>query len=548
MHMKKLIHLLIIIILLFACKNTEKRNKEKEISKAEIEKKVTKRDYSIQTSNAYSDIFFDSLLMEKFIIEKNLSDSLTRRIRSFYNARNFQFAWFDSKGLDYQALNFWNLHEYYRTYSSDKSLNDKNLESKMDFLVGGEKVNIKNNDTKYTNIELTLTEHFIRYILNNYKNGEIKRKEMERFVPLKKQDALVIADSLLTKKHKDNKYYTDVNESYKLLLQQLHKYFSIAQQQNWPTINIPSQSLKKGEENENVKKVKKRLSRTGEMDNGDTTNLFNDALENALKNYQRNRGLKPTGILTKEVVQSLNMPAKDIIKKILINLDRMRWVLNHTRGNLLEVNIPEFVLHVYEGKKEEFNMPVVVGKEGHNTTIFTGNLNQIVFSPYWNVTPSIVRNEILPAMERNSNYLEQNNMEQTGVDENGLPVIRQLPGEKNSLGKVKFLFPNSYNIYLHDTPAKSLFSQDKRAYSHGCIRLSNPSKLAIYLLRNQKDWTPDKITEAMNKGVEQVVRLKEAVPVLITYYTAWVNGDGQLQFRDDIYNHDAELLHKMFIQ
>ena len=190
-------------------------------------------------------------------------------------------------------------------------------------------------------------------------------------------------------------------------------------------------------------------------------------------------------------------------------------------------------------------MNVVVGKEGHNTMMFTGDLNQVVFSPYWNVPPSIVRKEILPALEKNPDYLIRNNMEQVGT-EDGLPKIRQLPGPDNSLGKVKFLFPNSFNIYFHDTNAKSLFNKDKRAYSHGCIRLAEPEKMAQYLLRNQPEWTPDRIEEAMNSGTEKYVKLKDPVPVFITYYTAWVDDAGQLNFREDIYDHDHKLARKMF--
>ena len=191
-------------------------------------------------------------------------------------------------------------------------------------------------------------------------------------------------------------------------------------------------------------------------------------------------------------------------------------------------------------------MVVVVGKEGHNTTTFTGNLNQVVFSPYWNVPPSIVQKEILPEIEKNPNYLASQNMEVTGTDEDGLPEIRQLPGDKNSLGKVKFLFPNSFNIYFHDTPAKDLFNRSKRAFSHGCIRLAEPEKMAQYLLRHQPEWTPERISEAMNAGKEKFVQLKDPVHVFITYYTAWVDESGKMNFREDIYGHDARMLEKMF--
>ncbi len=230
---------------------------------------------------------------------------------------------------------------------------------------------------------------------------------------------------------------------------------------------------------------------------------------------------------------------------MLINLERMRWIPQQPPGNLLLVNIPEFRLHVFDSGKKQFSMNVVVGKEGHNTVIFTDQLKYVVFSPYWNVPSSIVKNEILPSMRRNSNYLARNNMEQTGTS-NGLPVIRQKPGGSNALGRVKFIFPNSYNIYFHDTPAKSLFNESSRAFSHGCIRLGEPAKLAEYLLRDQPEWTPEKIKEAMNASKENWVTLKKPVPVFISYFTAWVDSDGLLNFRTDIYGHDKEIAAHLF--
>jgi murein L,D-transpeptidase YcbB/YkuD len=279
---------------------------------------------------------------------------------------------------------------------------------------------------------------------------------------------------------------------------------------------------------------------------GDTTGMFNDNLEAGVKNFQVRHGYTPTGVINAGLVKDMNVPAEKRLRQLLINMERMRWMPNEPRSdNLVVVNIPEFVLHMYEGKNKVWDMNVVVGKEGHNTMMFTGDLNQVVFSPYWNVPPSIVKNEILPALSRNPGYLESQNMEIVG-NEGGLPSIRQRPGGKNALGRVKFLFPNSFNIYFHDTPAKSLFSQDKRAYSHGCIRLSDPYKMATYLLRNQPEWTPERINEAMNAGSEKFVRLKKPVPVFISYYTAWVDDEGRLNFRDDIYDHDDKIAGKVF--
>ncbi|MGB8193359.1 MAG: L,D-transpeptidase family protein [Chitinophagaceae bacterium] len=513
--------------------------------KSELEKKMTKRDLSISTSNAYSGLFMDSSELEKFIVEKKLPDSVIRRMRSFYNSRNYQFAWFAEDGLTEQARGFWNVHEYYTTYSDDSSLTDKKLDRRMNALILDEDLRVNEADKSILNTELTLTQHFIEYSLKNYEKGYVKRKEMERFVPQKKLDAMYLADSLLTKKHKDDKYYEDVNESYKKLKDQLGIYYNIQQKGGWQPITTTEKKIKPGASSPAVASIKKRLQATGELPGADTTSIFNDSLETAVKQFQARHGFKPDGIVTAALIKEMNVSAVERIQQILMNMDRMRWMPSRPDGNMIMVNIPEFVLHVWEGNKKAFDMDVVVGKEGHNTMMFTGNLNQVVFSPYWNVPSSIVQKEILPAIAKDPNYLSKQNMEIVRQGEDG-PEIRQLPGEKNSLGKVKFLFPNSFNIYFHDTPAKDLFNRSKRAYSHGCIRLSDPVKMANYLLRNDASWTPEKIDEAMNSGKEKFVKLKDPIPVFITYYTAWVDEAGQMNFREDIYAHDASLAAKMF--
>jgi len=531
----------IFLTLLVSCNNKKKEGSEL----AEKDKKVSKRDLSINSSNAYNNLFFDSMVLVQFMADNKVDDALTRRMISFYNTRNYQFAWFTNNGLTEQALGFWNMHNYQTTYGNDSALKDKSLQSKMDGY--SEEVDgfpVSSSDKNIISTELKLTQHFIMYALNNIEDGYIKRKEMERFIPRKKEDALLLADSLLTKKHKDDKYYEEVNNAYKLLKDQLGKYVAIAKGGGWPQVTAPAKELKKGISSPAVIQLKKRLQITGDMA-ADTSPVFNDAVEAGIKNNQSRFGYSPTGIITDALIKDMNVPVLERIKQILLNMGRMQWMINEPKGQMIVVNIPEFILHVKDGPKKVFDMNVVVGKEGHNTMMFTGNLNQVVFSPYWNVPPSIVRKEIMPAMERNPNYLASQNMEITG-NEGGLPDIRQLPGAKNSLGRVKFLFPNSFNIYFHDTPAKALFEKDKRAYSHGCIRLSDPVKMANYLLKDDPQWPADKIDDAMNSGSEKYVKLKNAVPVLITYYTAWVDDIGALHFAEDIYGHDKAVIEKMF--
>lgn len=320
---------------------------------------------------------------------------------------------------------------------------------------------------------------------------------------------------------------------------------AIAKQGGWQPIRAAAKQFKKGTSSAGVLQLKKRLQIVGDMP-ADTSAVFNDALETAIRNFQVRFGYSATGIITDAQIKDLNVPVTERVEQLLLNMGRMQWMIHEPAGEMIIVNIPEFILYVKDGAKDVFQMDVVVGKDGHNTMMFTGNLNQIVFSPYWNLPSSIVKKEIMPAMQRNPNYLSSHHMEITGT-ENGIPVIRQLPGNDNSLGKVKFLFPNSFNIYFHDTPAKSLFEKDKRAFSHGCIRLSDPAKMANYLLKGNPEWNAAKIGSAMNSGKEKYVKLKKPVPVLITYYTAWVDDNGSLHFAEDIYGHDKTMMHKMFL-
>jgi L,D-transpeptidase YcbB len=543
--MIKVILSFLLSILLLSCGSGNGKESADGESKTGKNRNISKRDLSITAANAYNNLFLDSTDLENYLAKNGINDTTSRRMRSFYNTRNYQYAWFAGDGLTEQARGFWNMHNYDITYGNDSLLEDKTLKKNMDRLIAEEDPSVSTTNNTIRNTEFKLTEHFILYVMNNIEDGYVKRKEMERFIPAKKLDIMFLADSLLNKKHKDNKYYEDVNESYKFLKQQLAVYYKIAKEGGWNTIQAKAKQLYKGDSPTAVIALKKRLQLTGDMPGSDTSLLLTEDVAAAIKSFQGRHGYTPTGILSDELLKDMNVPVEKRLQQILVNMGRMQWMIHEPEGQMIVVNIPEFILQVKEGKTKVFDMDVVVGKEGHNTMMFSGNLTQVVFSPYWNVPANIVEKEILPAMEKDPGYLEKQEMEIVKSTDS-LPVIRQLPGEKNALGKVKFLFPNSFDIYFHDTPSKSLFKKDKRAYSHGCIRLSDPTKLATYLLKNNEQWNPAKIHDAMNSGKEKYAKLPTAVPVLITYYTAWVGDDGLLHFADDIYDHDKNLAKKMF--
>jgi murein L,D-transpeptidase YcbB/YkuD len=236
-------------------------------------------------------------------------------------------------------------------------------------------------------------------------------------------------------------------------------------------------------------------------------------------------------------IVSMNVPVAERIRQIVVNMERSRWISPEIvqSKELLVVNIPAYKLNFYRDGKSELESAVVVGKNLNKTVIFSGKMSNVVFSPYWNVPQSILNKEVKPGIAKNPNYLETHNMEW----HNG--QVRQKPGKKNSLGLVKFIFPNSNDIYLHDTPSKNLFEKENRAFSHGCIRVAKPRELALKLLENDSTWTPQKVDAAMNAGVEKWVSLKEKIPVYIGYFTAWVNEKGEISFYKDVYKRDENL-------
>ena len=268
-----------------------------------------------------------------------------------------------------------------------------------------------------------------------------------------------------------------------------------------------------------------------------STRAPSPALRPLLSLYQERHGLTRTGLLDKPTLEALNSPASHRVKQIAANLERHRWLPRSLGSRYVYVNVPAFRLTAYDGGQKTLEMKVVVGEEfeGKTTPVFADSMETVVFRPYWNVTPDIQAEEIGPKVAADAGYLARNDMEY--FKDGGQTRIRQRPGEKNSLGLVKFLFPNSFNIYLHDTPAKELFAQADRAASHGCIRLEKPAEMAQWVL----GWDAGRVQSAMHsKSDNQSVRVPQKIPVYIVYFTTYVR-DGQLYFGEDIYDRDDSL-------
>ncbi len=354
-------------------------------------------------------------------------------------------------------------------------------------------------------------------------------------------------------------------EGYRRTEQALQQYIALAQEYHGGLLPLTKKPIDPGASYPAAEQLADLLRRLGDLpaDAGMTlpSSVYAGSLVDAVKHFQARHGLDPDGRLGKATLVQLNTPLSDRIRQLQLTLERWRWAPHQFPRPPIVVNIPEFELRALDASyATELEMKVVVGNayHHHETPVFAAKLKQVIFRPYWNVPLSIQRAELLPKLERDAAYLMKNRYEVVTpqgkvvtngvVDEPTLALlrsgalrIRQIPGPENALGLVAFMFPNEHDVYLHGTPAMELFTKARRDFSHGCIRAEKPQELAAWVLRNEAEWTPEKIAEAMNGNKTIYVNLDKAIPVLIVYATAVVLADGKVRFFEDIYGQDAEL-------
>jgi L,D-transpeptidase YcbB len=356
------------------------------------------------------------------------------------------------------------------------------------------------------------------------------------------------------------------SDDYRKTEQALAHYLDLAKQQeqaNADPLPIVTKPVAKGESYPAAGALLTRLQLEGDAPSDaaletPTSTIFDATLSDAVKNYQHRHGFTEDGKLTPQTIKSLNVPLTARVAQLQDSLERWRWLPEPYLHARLMVNLPEFVLRGYDpGHQLDFTMRVVVGQVmgQHETPVFTHMMKYLVFRPYWNVPVDIARKELVPHISANKGYLASKNFEVTnnkGVVQTdytakqvsqGAVMVREKPGPKNSLGLVKFMFPNQYDIYLHSTPAVSLFERTRRDFSHGCIRVQKPIDLAVWVLQGQGgDWDLDKVKDAMDSGPDnKTISLKTPLPIVIFYLTAVVAEDGQIDFFDDIYGYDSEM-------
>ncbi|MGR9088795.1 MAG: L,D-transpeptidase family protein, partial [Gammaproteobacteria bacterium] len=329
-------------------------------------------------------------------------------------------------------------------------------------------------------------------------------------------------------------------------------------------------SMRPGDHHPQIHRLKQFLESLGDLTEGSSDNgsipsdLYTNKISVGVKNFQGRHGLIADGIIGKETAAALNVPLNHRTTQIELAMERLRWLPEIHAGAYIIVNIPAFQLWAFDdiskSDPEILNMKVVVGKALKNQTpVLMAEMRFIDFMPYWNVPYSIVKSEIMPKLIQNPNYLNQENMElvtgtgheikivalssdSVALMKQGSVRVRQRPGKKNALGRVKFMFPNKEDVYLHDTPANALFSRSRRDFSHGCVRVENPEGLANFVLKDQPGWNKDTVKQALQTDKTQRVILKHSIPVLFFYVTSYIDDRGRLTFHSDIYGHDAVLM------
>ncbi|WP_162418966.1 L,D-transpeptidase family protein [Cyclobacterium roseum] len=332
-------------------------------------------------------------------------------------------------------------------------------------------------------------------------------------------------------------------------------------QKNWIAFSV-EEPLEVNQRNEHVSQIREKLVFWGDLESypvlAEQRDKYDSIMAEGVRRFQRRNGLQSDGVLGRATLEALNQSPEQLMDKVAVNLERLRWLPDTTLQDFILVNIANYSMDLIRNRDTLLHSNVIVGKSYRKTPVFNANMSYLVFSPTWTIPPTILKNDVLPAIRKNINYLAQKNMrvidhsgqeiDPTTVDWQQMTganfpyLIRQNPGPQNSLGLVKFMFPNSYSVYIHDTPSRELFYREDRALSSGCIRIQKPFELAQLLLKDQPRWSDERIRSAMQQKTEQIVRLNQKIPVIILYLTFWTDSNQIQNIRKDIYDRDSELL------
>jgi murein L,D-transpeptidase YcbB/YkuD len=480
----------------------------------------------------------------------------------FYESRDYALAWIDGAGLTAQAKIVISILQQ----AAQKGLNPEDYDASR-WQAREEALVAKLTPEAIARFDLALSVCLLRYV-SALNVGRVNPRHLkfdldlnhrmtdlpEFLSQISQSDDIV---SLLDNAEPQEDGYSRTSQA-------LKTYLALALQDPYEKLAVPEKPVATGGTYGAMALLVAKLKLVGDLPQGATlpegSMKYEGDVVEAVKRFQVRHALAVTGSLGPETVRQLNVPIADRVRQLQFALERWRWLPHEIVTPLIAVNVPAFRLYGFdEQHRIALKMNVVVGKAMRSETpAFIGNMTYLVFRPDWGVPPTIFRREILPPLQADSAYLSKNGydlIDTTGKVLNAGEVtpeeiqllragklsVRQRPGPKNALGSVKFMFPNTYLVYLHDTPKTELFSRSRRDFSYGCIRIQDPPALAAWVLRSKPEWTPERIRAAMNGEKSVQVNLSSPIPVLILYGTARVDEDGFVDFYDDIYGHDARL-------
>lgn len=499
-----------------------------------------------------------------------LNSDFQSEIESFYADRDYLEMWLFNGSLSSTGKDLVTAIEDSRYDGLQPD--DYNLSQVYALAANPEKENKKFNNLSVgekVKLDLLLTEGFIK-LAKDLVYGKVNPSDLDANWKFEREESDINLVDLLTEVADGSTVSETIEKLYPSLplysmgRKSIEKLYETKRNDtlSWEFKTVEG-SIKVGENHESIPALRQRLIFWDFLGNEEPENplLFDSTMLKGLKKYQELNGMNPDGVIGSLVAESLNKSPQNLIDIASINMERLRWMPTFDwEKEMVLVNVANYQLDYLVKADTAFTAKVIVGKEYNESPTFTALMSYIAFSPYWNIPASITQEEIIPAVRKDKNYLNQKNMEV--VETSGNPVnenridwsdknsedfpylIRQKPGGDNSLGLVKFMFPNEYNIYIHDTPSRSLFDRETRALSHGCIRIQNPDQFAKVLL-NDKSWDDEKIKIAMNQDSEQIVKLDREIPVVILYMTFWAGENGSANFRSDVYNRDEALLNAL---
>lgn len=501
------------------------------------EKKASADSYIHFTTN-YTFQVVDSEILNDFFNRYSDLKKYQNEVTALYKNRSYETIWYEGNKI----TKFGNL-----LYQKLKITEQEGLEITIPYRNEIDQIFNSKSAQKpsKSDSDMLLSSAYIIYMSNVYGGidaGTVKKTGW--LLPKKVISYDTLLDSLMTNPALLEKNDDLLFDQYYKLQDVLKKYRKIEKDNTWKTITVdtPYKDLRPDATSATIGQVRNRLFVMGDLKNDSKSNFYDRELMDGIMKYKVRNGLKPNYIISEDNIKEMNIPISDKIKTLMINMERCRWIspkLTKDKEYVM-VNVPAFELVYVKNGKIELDSKVFVGAALTKTTIFNGNIEKIVFSPYWTVPQSIVENELKSKIAEDKNYLAEHNMEWI----NG--QVRQKPGPDNSLGLVKFIFPNPDDIYMHDTPAKSLFDFEKRTFSHGCINVAKAKELAIAMLKDYPEWTIDRINQAMEGKVETEFKLPNKVPIYVCYFTSWVNESGEISFYQDVYDNDSDLIKILF--